>query len=381
MSLRVPGITGEQVRMFLVSRDGTRLVAVVRGRSGNDSLVVSRIEHSSTGRVLGATTAERISGAGGLQLPIHSIAWRTPTSLAVLSPFTPSVAQVQMASVDGSPVGQDSTSASIEGRLRSLAGSPVAGEPLYGITPTRPGRRVQHRPAGAAPRRPGLDRRVRRLIHRTVVARLPIRRAAGGIAACSTTSSTGRSTCCSAAAASAAVARDAPVRRVPGAAPDGGRARLAGPTPAGLVTPWAAAEYAGAVRAMVVGHKERRLLGAAQRAGRVARRRGRGGPPRGCRPGRWCWCRCPPGPAALAVGATTPPARSSPGPLGGCGAAATTCSRSRCCAPGPASSTRPASAPRNAPPTSPARCTVRPTPCAGSPRVVAAPGWWCATTC
>lgn len=37
-----------------------------------------------------------------------------------------------------------------------------------------------------------------------------------------------------------------------------GRAEVCWPTPvpAGLVTPWAAAEYAGAVRAMVVGHKD-----------------------------------------------------------------------------------------------------------------------------
>ena len=32
------------------------------------------------------------------------------------------------------------------------------------------------------------------------------------------------------------------------------------PPPPGLVTPWAAGEYAGATRAMVVGHKEHRLL-------------------------------------------------------------------------------------------------------------------------
>ncbi|GCD91638.1 ComF family protein [Nocardioides sp. LS1] len=33
------------------------------------------------------------------------------------------------------------------------------------------------------------------------------------------------------------------------------------PTPAGLVTPWAAAPYAGTVRALVLGHKEHRMLG------------------------------------------------------------------------------------------------------------------------
>lgn len=43
--------------------------------------------------------------------------------------------------------------------------------------------------------------------------------------------------------------------------PAGGRPAWPDPVPAGLVPPWAAAEYAGAVRAMVLGHKERRLLG------------------------------------------------------------------------------------------------------------------------
>ena len=33
------------------------------------------------------------------------------------------------------------------------------------------------------------------------------------------------------------------------------------PVPAGLVPPWAAGEYDGSVRALVIGHKERRLLG------------------------------------------------------------------------------------------------------------------------
>jgi predicted amidophosphoribosyltransferase len=42
--------------------------------------------------------------------------------------------------------------------------------------------------------------------------------------------------------------------------PTGARPAWPVPTPAGLAAPWAATEYAGAVRAMVVGHKEHRLL-------------------------------------------------------------------------------------------------------------------------
>ena len=43
--------------------------------------------------------------------------------------------------------------------------------------------------------------------------------------------------------------------------PTGGRPAWPDPVPAGLVPPWAAAEYDGPVRALVIGHKERRLLG------------------------------------------------------------------------------------------------------------------------
>jgi hypothetical protein len=133
-SLRVPGITGKRVQSFLVSRDGTRLVALVRERSGTGVLVVSRIEHGSSGRVVGATRAARLSVEGEAQLPIRAIAWRTPTSIAVLSPFTPLIVQVRLASVDGSPVGSDGSASIVNGKLRDIAGSPAPDEALYGVT-------------------------------------------------------------------------------------------------------------------------------------------------------------------------------------------------------------------------------------------------------
>ena len=43
--------------------------------------------------------------------------------------------------------------------------------------------------------------------------------------------------------------------------PAGARPAWPSPPPAGLVTPWAAAAYDGTVRALVIGHKEHRLLG------------------------------------------------------------------------------------------------------------------------
>ncbi|MGB0100613.1 MAG: LpqB family beta-propeller domain-containing protein [Nocardioides sp.] len=134
-TVRVPGITGERVRMFLISRDGTRLVAVVR-RSGRDELVVSRIEHAAGGRVLGAVDAERIDIGDDSGLPIRDVVWRTSTTVAVLHSLTQSLAEVTPASVDGAPMNPEIAATAVDGRVVGLAGSPVPGESIYGLTRT-----------------------------------------------------------------------------------------------------------------------------------------------------------------------------------------------------------------------------------------------------
>jgi len=132
--VRVPGLTGERVRSFLVSRDGTRLVAVVR-RAGRDVLVVSRIQHTASGRgrVLGATSAVRIAAGGEGDMPIRAIAWSSPERVAMLVPVASTLTEVAHVSVDGSPAGPDITTAPIDAGLRWLAGSPDIDEPLYGL--------------------------------------------------------------------------------------------------------------------------------------------------------------------------------------------------------------------------------------------------------
>lgn len=133
-NLQVRGITGEQVRVFLVSRDGTRLVAVVRRPSG-DALMMSRIEHNSKGRVIGAVDAKRIDVADVADLPIRDIVWRTSSTLAVLSPITSTLAEVAPASVDGAPMIPEVAATTVDGQVPALAGSPVSSEPIYAITP------------------------------------------------------------------------------------------------------------------------------------------------------------------------------------------------------------------------------------------------------
>ena len=132
-ALDVPGVTGRDLRRFLVSRDGSRLVAVVRRPSG-DRLLVSRILHDDQGHVLRATRAERISWQGGGRLRIRDIAWHTPTTVAVLHVLTDELSQVRTISVDGSPPGLDSLSTTLRGRVQGLVGSPVEAEGLYAAT-------------------------------------------------------------------------------------------------------------------------------------------------------------------------------------------------------------------------------------------------------
>ena len=134
--LRVPGISGRDVTNFLVSRDGTRLVAGLRRPGRADQLVVSRLRHASMGRVVGATRARPITDGTGEPRRIRDIAWSGPTTVAVLSALTDELSQVRTVSVDGSPPGLDGLATTLRGRVQGLAGSPVPSESLYALTPT-----------------------------------------------------------------------------------------------------------------------------------------------------------------------------------------------------------------------------------------------------
>ena len=83
----VPGITGQRVRDFLVSRDGTRLVAVVQGQQA-DTLRISRIRYDALGRVAGATRSRNLPWSAEDAQRIRDIGWRSATSVGVLHQLT-----------------------------------------------------------------------------------------------------------------------------------------------------------------------------------------------------------------------------------------------------------------------------------------------------
>lgn len=122
IAVRVPGVSGRQVRAFLISRDGTRFVAVVRGRAGDDTVRAGRIHYDDQGRVTGAGVARELPLEGVDRARIIDVAWTSPTSIIVVRPISGVTSEVSTLPVDGAPAA--SRSISVSGRVLALVASP-----------------------------------------------------------------------------------------------------------------------------------------------------------------------------------------------------------------------------------------------------------------
>jgi hypothetical protein len=131
--LVVSGISGEDVKDFLVSRDGSRLIAVVRQDKDNDAIVVSRIQTTGDGQVVGALAADYVSNPDSEEGQVRDIAWLSPTSIVVLRPVSRSLFQVRTASVDGADI--EVPPFPIDDHVVSLAGTPDPKERSYAFVP------------------------------------------------------------------------------------------------------------------------------------------------------------------------------------------------------------------------------------------------------
>lgn len=132
--VRVPGVTGQTVRAFIVSRDGTRFVAAVRGNQ-TDQVVLSRIEVDGAGRIAGATTGVPLGATQGEQSRVVDLTWTSPTTVALLRPVSPAeLFEVRTVTVDGSPTNSESLSTTLRGRILALAGTPVPDLTDYAVS-------------------------------------------------------------------------------------------------------------------------------------------------------------------------------------------------------------------------------------------------------
>ena len=123
--VHVPGVTGEDVGQFLVSRDASRLVAVIHGPT-RDRLVVSRLRYDLTGRHVSGTPAHAVRWAVARSTRIRDIGWWTsPTAIAVLDQVTRAQAEVRVLDVDGSTRPAEAPPINVRGQAFSLVTSPV----------------------------------------------------------------------------------------------------------------------------------------------------------------------------------------------------------------------------------------------------------------
>ncbi len=148
----VPGLSGRTVTRMLVSRDGSRLLAVIRGPK-SDRVVSTRIRHDPQGKVLGFTPLRTLPVPTEGSPRIRDIAWRSPTTVSVLSDINDEYSEVRTLSVDGSP-GEIATATRLRGRTRGLVSAPVESSEVFAlagrtvISLTRPERSVPALPRG-----------------------------------------------------------------------------------------------------------------------------------------------------------------------------------------------------------------------------------------
>ena len=126
------GITGASIKAFILSRDGTRLVAIVGGK-GADRLVVSRIVRNDEGQVRRVASATNLPVGDFQVVEMRDLAWRTPGSVALLAGPTPGLSQVIVTLVDGSSaLGDVATNAEIfRNEADRIVTSPALGAPVY----------------------------------------------------------------------------------------------------------------------------------------------------------------------------------------------------------------------------------------------------------
>ena len=150
--VQVPGLSRRRLTKLLVSRDGTRLVAVLRGRKA-DRVVSTRIRHDAAGAVVGFTPLRTLPLVLEGKARIRDVGWRSPTTVSVLSDITAG-SQVRTLSVDGAPgeIAAGGTTR-LRGANRAIVSAPtdsevfaLAGRAVTSLT--RPERSVPDLPKG-----------------------------------------------------------------------------------------------------------------------------------------------------------------------------------------------------------------------------------------
>lgn len=157
-----PGIAGQDVRAFAVSRDGSRFAAIL-GRRDSSRLVIAMIRRSPTSVTdVGLSDPLVVTNADFALVNLSQLAWYSPTAVIVLAQTSGSEPQPYEIAIDGSHV--QPTNGVLPIRPVSLAGGadpdvpPVIGSPdgkLYSRTPDQQWALIPARQPLFAPAYPG----------------------------------------------------------------------------------------------------------------------------------------------------------------------------------------------------------------------------------
>lgn len=134
--LLVPGVSGRVVKSFLVSRDGTRFVAVVRG-ADSDDLRIGRIGYNTRGQPDVVRSTSTLLTGPAEELRITGLTWTSPTAVSLLVSVIPGeFYEVRTLGVDGAPPTATDLSTTVSGAIIAITGVPEASITTYGVTKT-----------------------------------------------------------------------------------------------------------------------------------------------------------------------------------------------------------------------------------------------------
>ena len=128
-SIAAPGLGHEDVIAAALSRDGSRLAVAVAGRGAGAAtgarLMVLRVVRKSAGAPVRLTPARPLTTVAPL-VQVRGMAWRDPTTVAVLTRPSRTTSEVLLAACDGSTasVGLDGAVDILFARGTAMAASP-----------------------------------------------------------------------------------------------------------------------------------------------------------------------------------------------------------------------------------------------------------------
>lgn len=127
--IEVPGVTGRSVRQVAVSRDGTRLTAVIR-RQGRDRVVTSRVVFTPQGEVREVLPGTVVRPADGPR--ILDLAWSGAVELTLLTP-SPAGSLFEVATIPAGGGFLEATGGTelLRGEVVGLAAAP--GRPVLAV--------------------------------------------------------------------------------------------------------------------------------------------------------------------------------------------------------------------------------------------------------